>query len=454
VKTKLMHVVITFILGSSLAAILLVSLPISAAYDKSHKNNNWSLGITDLISATTVTQPYTSYLPLINSNSLLPVRGLYVQFEKRGWTNGYYSGQVITDFNSYDSIVGHMISEEVSLQLDTMKQMGINAIAFELRTSDPTWNPGPFEPPDCNVGPVLGIQWPQPTSQEISNLVAFLDLVNTKGMKVFLRLVNTHMEEQPPTNNSVWIGTILNAIKEHPALDLILFEGNTHLVDTTGDGIGDACGIPAEPPLWLGQTSTPAQYVKWAISYAHSLGLPYRKLSAEAVIGNFFIESEPPSGPDATDSHLWSPIYVLKVIFDDLAIPDNQRTYAVSFYENRKCSTAQWLPCVDATPHEWADETLQKIFNTIGKGNGARIIAVEMGLSAPTEANWNTEQAFESLISLMYKYNIDGGCFWRWTSFSNDEDLNSTLAEPVKRRGVEFIYNPVKDILTELYTTP
>ena len=202
------------------------------------------LGTTDLISVSPVTQPYRSYLPIIYSKSLLPVRGLYVQFEKRGWPNGYWSGQVIADFNSFDSVVGHTISEEVSLQLDTMKQMGINTIAFELRASDPTWNSGPFEPPECNMGPVLGIQWPQPTSQEISNLVSFLDLVNSKGMKVLLRLCNTHMEEQPPTNNSVWIGTILNAIKEHPALDLILFEGNTHLIDTDGDGIGDACGIP------------------------------------------------------------------------------------------------------------------------------------------------------------------------------------------------------------------
>ena len=263
---------------------------------------------------------------------LLPVRGVYVQFERRGWASEYWSGQVIANFNSFDSVVGHTVAEEVSLQLDTMRQMGVNAIAFELRASDPTWNPGPFEPPDCNIGPALGLQWPQPTPQEMGNLVAFLDLVNSKGMKVFLRLVNTHMEEQPPTNNSIWIGAILNTIKDHPALELVLFEGNTHLIDSNGDGIVDTCGIPAEPPLWLGPTAAPAQYVKWAISYGRSLGLPPRKLSAEAIIGDFFVESQPPAGPEATDGHLWSPIYVLKSIFDNLLIPNDQRTYAVSFY--------------------------------------------------------------------------------------------------------------------------
>jgi hypothetical protein len=451
-----MLVVLAFILGSSPTAIMLLSLPAGATHDESPKNNDRLWGVFGTAATISVTQPYTIYSPIImqNARALLPVRGLDVQFEKRGWYSGYGSGEVITGFNSYDSVVGHTISEEVSLQLDAMQQMGINAIEFELRASDPTWNPGPFEPPDCNIPPVLGLQYPKPTSQEINNLVAFLDLVNSKGMKVFLMLVNTHMEEQPPTNNSVWIGTILNAIKEHPALDLVLFDGNTHLIDTNGDGIGDACGIPAEPPLWLGPTAKPAQYVKWAISYAHSLGLPYRKLSAEAIIGDFFVESEPPSGPDATDNHLWSSINVLKRIFDDLAIPDDQRTYAVSFYEHRKCLTAQWLPCVDAAPQEWADETLQKTVNTTGRDNGSRIVAVEMGLFAPTEPGWNTEQAIESLISLMYKYNLDGGCFWRWTSFSNDEDSNSTLAEPVKRRGVGFIYNPVKDVLNKLYTNP
>lgn len=396
------------------------------------------------------------HLPIMlqEPRPLLPVRGIYVQFERRGWPDGYWSGQVITDFNSFDSVVGHTVAEEVALQLDIMRQMGVNVITFELRAADPTCN-GPFGLPECCIHPVTGLRWPQPTSQEINNLVLFLDLINSKGMKVFLRLVNTHMEEQPPTNNSTWIGTILSAIKDHPALDLVLFEGNTHLADSDGDGVDDSCGIPAEPPLWMGPTAVPAQYVKWAISYAISLGMPARKLSAEAIFNDFLIESHPPGGPGATDGHLWSPIFVLKRIFDDLSISNDQRTYALSFYEHRKCLGSGGLPCIDADQHTWANETLQRVYDTIGRGNGARVVVVEMGANSfPVEANWNSEQALESLVSLMYAYGIDGGCLWRWTSFGDDEDLNPELASPVKRRGVEFVYNPVKDVLARLYTTP
>ena len=291
-----------------------------------------------------------------------------------------------------------------------------------------------------------------PTSKEITNLIAFFDLVNSKGIKILLRLVNTHMEEQPPTNNATWLNSILNAIKNHPAFELALFEGNTHLIDTNGDGIDDACGIPAEPALWLGPTSTPSQYVKWAINYARSLGLPARKLSAEAIVGDYFVENQPPAGPSATDGHLWSPIAVLKGIFDDLSIPDDQRTYAISLYEHRKCSNPQGIPCVEKDPNAWADETLQYVFDTIGRQNGARVIAVEMGLLSPVESAWNTEQAFDSLVLLMQKHGVDGGCFWRWTSFSNDEDTNATLASPVKKRGVNFDYNPVKNVLVKYYS--
>jgi hypothetical protein len=66
----------------------------------------------------------------------------------------------------------------------------------------------------------------------------------------------------------------------------------------------------------------------------------------------------------------------------------------------------------------------------------------------PVNLGWPTEQAVESLVSLMEKYGVDGGCFWRWTSFDDDEDSDPLLAQPVKQRGVDFIYNPVyKEIL-------
>jgi hypothetical protein len=385
-------------------------------------------------------------------SSRLKIRGLYTQFDRRGCSSRYWSGEVISDFNTYDSLVGQTTAKEVALQLDKMRGLGVNTIAFELRASDPVWDPGPFVPPACNIGPALGLQYPQPTSKEIANLKAFCDLVYGKGMKILLRLVNTHMEEQPPTKNAKWLKAILNVIKDHPALELVCFEGNTHLIDTDGDGKNDACGIPAEPPLWLGPKSKPAKYVKWAIHSARSLGIPARKLSAEAIVGDFFVDNEPPAGPDATDGHLWSPIKVLKGIFDDLSIPNDQRTYAISFYEHRKCSTAQWMPCVEKKPNAWADETLEHIFDTIGRQNGARVVAVEMGLLTPVEPTWNTEQALESLVLLMQKYQVDGGGFWRWVSFQDSEDKDPTLASPVKIRGVSFSYNPVKDVLAKFYT--
>jgi hypothetical protein len=453
VKASVGLVILLIVLGVSSLAQSPVLPPESAAAVWPAEGS-WSAGMIDPTTQTAVSQvslpPHSDAVQ--HSGPLLPVRGLYVQFERRGWASGYWPGQVISDLNSFDDVVGHTVADEVALQLDVMRQMGVNAIAYELRASDPTWIPGPLEPPECNIGPALGVQWPLPTPEEMTNLVAFLDLVHSRGMKVFLRLTNTHMEEQPPTNNATWIGTILNAIKDHPALDLILFEGNIHVFDWDGDGIGDDCGIPAEPPLWLGPTSVPAQYVGWAIGYAHSLGLPYRQLSAQAVIGDFFVESEPPAGRYATDGHLWSPIYVLKSILDDLSVPHGQRTYAVSFYERRKCSTAQGLPCVDADPHTWGDETLQGVYDTVGIGNGARVVAVEMGIKVPVEADWSTEQALESLVSLMREHRVDGGCFWRWTSFSNDEDLDPALGSPVKQRGEAFVYNPVKDVLVRLYS--
>lgn len=379
----------------------------------------------------------------------LTVRGLFVTFERRGWPSGYFSGESIQLFNNFDAVVGRTVAQEIALQLDEMKKIGVNSITFELRSPDPYWNPGPFLPPECNVGPVLGLQYPSPTRAELANLVAFFNLVAGKQMKILLMLNNTHMEEQPPLHNKTWLDVILNTIKNHPALELVMFGGNTHVVDTDGDGSGDACGIPAEPPLWLGPGSKPAVYVKWAIQNALGLGMPAQKLSAEAVVGDYFVNTEPPAGPDATDSHLWKPIRVLKQIFDELAIPENQRTYAISFYEHRKCQSVNGIPCTDADPPTWAEETLKQIFETIGR-NGSRVIAVEMGL-LQADPNWSTPQAFESLVLLMKRYGVAGGCFWRWVFISNDENADPTLATPVKKRGKAFIYNPVVDKIIQYY---
>ncbi|MCX6322508.1 MAG: IPT/TIG domain-containing protein [Bacteroidia bacterium] len=376
------------------------------------------------------------------------VRGLYVQFDRRGVQSGYYTGQVIKDLNNFESSLGHTVADEVRLQLDEMKKIGVNTIVLELRTSEPGWT-GSFDYPVCNLHEVLGLTYPVPTQSEIINLLALFDIIHYKQIKIMLRLVNTHMEEQPPLNNTQWLSAILNVVKNHPALDLVLFEGNTHLIDSNGDGIKDQCGIPAEPPLWLGPSSVPAKYVKWAIQYGMTLGLPANKVSAECVVGNYIIDSEFPSGPDATDRHLWRTVKVLKQIFDDLAIPENQRTYPISFYLQRKCENPGNIPCVDADPAVWAEETWKNVFKITGRKN-SRVVAVEMGLSK-NDPNWTTEKAFETHIKLIKRYGVAGGCFWRWVFFDDNEKNDPTLSSPVKKRGLTFEYNAVKDMMAQYY---
>jgi len=159
--------------------------------------------------------------------SQLPMRGLWVQIEERGWPNGYWPGQVIQQFKDYDPIVGHTVSEEVALQLDVMRGMGVNTITIELRTADKDGN---HTFPICHLNPVLGFQWPQPTATEVANLPLFFNLAQSEGMKVILVLVNTHMEELPRTNSETWLNAILNTVKNHPALDFVVFNGDAQIV--------------------------------------------------------------------------------------------------------------------------------------------------------------------------------------------------------------------------------
>jgi hypothetical protein len=369
--------------------------------------------------------------------------GLYTSFERRGWAAEYQNGQVIQNWNQFDSVVGTTVGEEVNLQLDRMKAMRVNTITFELRTADPTYS-AIFSPPDCIISSVLGMQFPQPAATELANLPLLFDAAQSHGIKIWLRLVNNHMDQQSWNDSKTWLGAILGSIGKHPTLDLVVFDGAPHVI-TNADG-SQTCGIPAEPPLWLGLGSVGAAYVQSAIGYAMSLGVPPQKLSTEAIVGDYFSDSESPAGSDATDNHLWPPIAIEKAIFDDLGIPVDQRTYALSFYEHRKCAGAQarGLTCVDdLDPHRWADESLRNVLDVVG--TSSRIVAPEMGDSTPVDqTSWSTQHALESLAFLFNQYGIDGGAFWQWVAAGDSDDADVTLATPVKRRGIAFTYNPVE----------
>ncbi len=394
------------------------------------------------------TTPTPTQIPKV----LLPVRGLYVQFDRRGWDSGYWSGDVIHAFNLMDDMLGHTVKEEVASQLDQMASMGVNYFTFELRSSTTGGEPGPFVPPVCYISPSLGIQYPQPTAEELTNLVAFLDLVHSKGMKVALRLVNIHQDKEYQSQNEQWLGPILTAIQGHPALDLVLFEGSPYLIDTDGDLVKESCGVPAEPPLFAGAGQPAAVYIAWAMGYAHNLGYPWKQLSAEAMVGHYFWWSQAPN-PFMTDGHFWDPIVILKGIFDDLQIPDNERTYAISLYEYHKCTDTYYQPCEEnLNRHAWTIETVQSMFGVIGRENGARVVAVEMSLASPVESEWTSEMALQSLVWIMQAYGIEGGSLWRWTNFLGYEELDPTLQTPVRKRGVANVYTPVKDVLQDLYT--
>ena len=139
-KIGLPHSALLLIAGCSLIAILailLIPLPSTVAHTEPLAHDVWPAAIASTAGPLTVTQLYTSYVPIAlhNYGALLPVRGLYVQFDRRGWASEYWSGQVISGFNTYDPVVGRTIAEEVAAQLDAMRQMGVNTIAFELRAA-------------------------------------------------------------------------------------------------------------------------------------------------------------------------------------------------------------------------------------------------------------------------------------------------------------------------------
>ena len=219
------------------------------------------------------------------------------------------------------------------------------------------------------------------------------------------------------------------------------------MIDLNGDRVAESCGGQAEAPLWLGESSVAARYVQWAIGYGVSLGFPARQLTAESIVGFYPMEAQTDAGPDAQDNHLWSPIAVMRIIFDHLGVPTEQRTYSISFYAHRKCSgfTASF-PCIDEPAQGWAEETARNVRNVTG--SVARVTATEFGDQAPVETAWPTARAVEDIGALLMQYGIDGGTFWHWEDVTGDAP--ASFADPVKRRG-SFSYYPVQRELGDLY---
>jgi hypothetical protein len=370
---------------------------------------------------------------------LLATRGIWTEFENPAAATGWFSGELL-QAGTFDRA-----QVQVDAQLDAMRAMGVNEIAYELRSADPVWVPGDRTPPVCNVSPDTGLQYPQPGAAELANLGRLFDLVASKGMKIALLLDNTHMDDR--ANSQRWLGAILGAVQGKPALDYVTFGGDAHLIDLNGDGVDESCGGQSEAPLWLGPSSLQGSYVQWAIAYGISLGISAHQLTAESIVGFYPHVAQAATGPDADGNHFWPPIVSMKVIFDRLGIPDAERTYSISFYEHRKCAGSfPGLACSDEDAQTWAAETAQAVRDTVGAS--ARVTATEFSDQAPVDPSWPTEKAVENLGVLFRQYGIDGGTFWHWQHVTGDAPAD--WADPVKMRGQSFYY-PVQRELADLY---
>jgi hypothetical protein len=365
----------------------------------------------------------------------LDLRGVWALFENTASPSGFYNGDTIKSFDS--------IAPQISAQMDLMVQMGVNAISFQIAATDPTYT-GPPTPPSCNMPPVTGALWPQPTSAELDGLVKVLDLAQAKGLRVLLNLTHTHFEENPPTDATTWLTALINDVKSHPALELVTFMGDVH-VNNFGGQL--SCGLPAEPPLWLGPNNVVYQHLKFELSLARSLGLDPRKISAEAIVGDYNLESQATS---TAPQHLYSPIAVLKQLFDELSWPVDQRTYALSFYFRNKCDVS--TACTEIGPAAWADETAQYVSSVANFAAGSRAVAVEWGTLIGGGST--PDAAVPGITTVMHKYGISGGAYWIWVDTDDNYEASLPFAEGVLKRGSTLQFNPVRDALASAYSAP
>jgi hypothetical protein len=366
--------------------------------------------------------------------NLLQTRGLWTYFEHRGAPNGYYSGQLLEELSSARS--------DVVAQLAAMRAMGVNTLAYEVRSADGPW-PVDSTYPKCERSTSLGPLWPRPTAAQLAGLKALYGLANQQGMRIMLVLNTTHMEQ--PESNAEWLRAVLGAVKDSPAFALVVFGGDRHSIDALPpyDGAPDSCGGESEAPLWLGPDSLQGKYVQWVLGFARSLGIQPAKLGAEAVVGDYRHEAQQGAGPDAEDAHLWRPLEVLRTIYDRLGFPPD-RTYPLSLYAHRKCAFVEsWLPCLDEDADAWMSETLATSKARVEPQ--ARVTLIEFGaFSQPYQ------HAVEQLGAEMQRLGIDGGTYWKWADEVNDPHWTDPAAV-VKQRGLGFAYNPQQRELADLY---
>ena len=375
----------------------------------------------------------------------LSIKGVWAQFERLGGQGGFWNGELLKQWDSVDATAGVKVSDAVAQQMDVMRGIGINAISFQIVGTDST-STGSSTPPACYIPPLGGARWPQPTALELTNLVKFFDLAQQKGIRILLELSHTHFEESPPDHATTWLTALINDVKAHPALELITFMGDVH-VNNFGT---PSCGLPAEPALWLGPSSTVYQHLKFEMSLARSLGVDPRKISAEAIVGDYATMANAASG---LPQHAYNPIQTLKQLFDDQSWPAAQRTYALSFYERRKCEPSSAPPgCVDVPAAQWADSTMRFVSNTIGAASGSRAIAIEFGTYQDSAST--PPATVSTLTTVMRRYGMDGGAYWIWVNTDNTYEASLPFADAVLRRGATIQFNAVKDSLQAAYVRP
>jgi hypothetical protein len=365
----------------------------------------------------------------------LDIKGVWASFENAASPSGYFNGEVLKSFDSIEPVLAQ--------QMDLMRATGVNAISFQIRATDSAYT-GQWTPPNCNEPPSNGALWPQPTAVELANMVKLFDLAQQKGLRILLNLTHTHFEETPPVNATTWLTALIDAVKTHAALELVTFMGDVHVNDFGGKL---SCGVPAEPPLWLGPANTVYQHLKFELSLARTLGLDPRKISAEAIVGDSNLETQAVS---AAAGHLYSPLATLKQLFGELFWPDAQRTYALSFYYRNKCASS--AGCTEVGPAAWADQTMRFVSSTVGFGSGARAIAVEYGTLVGGGAT--PDQAVPALTGVMRKYGMSGGAYWIWVETDDSYEASLPFAEAILKRGATLQYNPVRGLIADAYALP